>query len=46
VPFEPFAIEEIANGWRGLQDQPHVVFRLVVKTLGDKREIVELLAEG
>lgn len=45
MPFQPFAVEKLANRRRGLQDQADVVFGLVVKTLGDEGEIVELLAE-
>jgi len=46
MPFQPFSIEEVANGWCRLQDQPDIVFRLVVKALGHKGKIVKLLAKG
>ena len=45
IPFEPFAAEEIADGWRRLQDQPDIVFRSVVETFSNEGEIVQLLAE-
>jgi len=46
VPFQPLAVEELADARRALQNQADIVFRLVVKALGDEGEVVELLAEG
>jgi hypothetical protein len=36
MPFQPFAIEKIADGWRCLQNQSNIIFRLVMKALGNE----------